>query len=67
MGDRSGAKRNKYVIGVDYGTLSARAVLVSVDGGQVMAESVYAGWRSRQAGRQQAGKSQINSRQKTRL
>lgn len=42
MGDRSGAKRNKYVIGVDYGTLSARAVLVSVDGGQVTAESVYA-------------------------
>lgn len=33
--------QTKYVIGLDYGTLSARAVLVSVCGGEVMAESVY--------------------------
>lgn len=31
----------KYVIGLDYGTLSARAVLVSVRSGEVLAESVY--------------------------
>lgn len=31
----------KYVIGLDYGTLSARAVLVSVRDGEVLAESVY--------------------------
>ena len=31
----------KYVIGLDYGTLSARAVLVRVDSGEVMEESVY--------------------------
>lgn len=30
----------KYVIGLDYGTLSARAVLVAADSGKVMAESV---------------------------
>lgn len=34
-------KTNKYVIGLDYGTLSARAVLVSVNGGDVLAESIY--------------------------
>lgn len=32
----------KYVIGLDYGTLSGRAVLVSVSDGAVMAESVMA-------------------------
>lgn len=32
---------DKYVIGLDYGTLSARAVLVSVDSGEVAAESIY--------------------------
>lgn len=32
---------NKYVIGLDYGTLSARAVLVSIDSGEVITESVY--------------------------
>lgn len=32
---------DKYVIGLDYGTLSARAVLVSVDRGEVAAESIY--------------------------
>lgn len=32
---------DKYVIGLDYGTLSARAVLVSVKSGEVLAESVY--------------------------
>ena len=42
MGDGYEAKGNKYVIGVDYGTLSARAVLVSVGSGEVMAESIYA-------------------------
>lgn len=31
----------KYVIGLDYGTLSARAVLVCVDSGEVIEESVY--------------------------
>ncbi len=31
----------KYVIGLDYGTLSARAVLVSVDSGEVIEESIY--------------------------
>ena len=30
----------KYVIGLDYGTLSARAVLVATDSGKVVAESV---------------------------
>jgi len=33
--------KEKYVIGLDYGTLSARAVLVSVCGGEVIGESVY--------------------------
>lgn len=42
MGEGYEAKGNKYVIGVDYGTLSARAVLVSVGSGEVMAESIYA-------------------------
>lgn len=32
---------DKYVIGLDYGTLSARAVLVSVGRGEVAAESIY--------------------------
>ncbi|MDE6883181.1 MAG: ribulokinase [Lachnospiraceae bacterium] len=32
---------DKYVIGLDYGTLSARAVLVSTNNGKVIAESVY--------------------------
>ena len=32
---------DKYVIGLDYGTLSARAVLVCVGSGEVIAESVY--------------------------
>ena len=31
----------KYVIGLDYGTLSGRAVLISIDSGDVIAESVY--------------------------
>lgn len=31
----------KYVIGLDYGTLSARAVLVGVHSGEVISESVY--------------------------
>lgn len=33
-------QESKYTIGLDYGTLSARAVLVSVRSGEVMAESV---------------------------
>lgn len=33
--------QEKYVIGLDYGTLSARAVLVCVRSGEVLAESVY--------------------------
>ena len=33
--------KNRYVIGLDYGTLSARAVLVSVQNGEVIAESIY--------------------------
>lgn len=33
--------KNKYVIGLDYGTLSARAVVVSVHNGEVVSESVY--------------------------
>lgn len=41
MGDGCKAKENKYVVGVDYGTLSARAVMVSVGSGEVVAESVY--------------------------
>ncbi len=32
---------DKYVIGLDYGTLSARAVLVCVRSGEVVAESIY--------------------------
>lgn len=32
---------DKYVIGLDYGTLSARAVLVSADSGEVIEESIY--------------------------
>lgn len=32
---------DKYVIGLDYGTLSARVVLVSVGRGEVAAESIY--------------------------
>ncbi|MDE7048054.1 MAG: ribulokinase, partial [Lachnospiraceae bacterium] len=32
---------DKYVIGLDYGTLSARAVLVCVRSGEVIAESIY--------------------------
>lgn len=32
---------DKYVIGLDYGTLSARAVLVSADRGEVIEESIY--------------------------
>lgn len=32
---------SKYVIGVDYGTLSGRAVLVEADGGRVVASSEY--------------------------
>lgn len=34
-------KSEKYVIGLDYGTLSGRAVLVSVSSGEEIAESVY--------------------------
>lgn len=40
-GDFREMKTEKYVIGLDYGTLSGRAVLVSVHGGEVIAESVY--------------------------
>lgn len=32
---------DKYVIGLDYGTLSARAVLVAADSGEVIEESIY--------------------------
>ncbi|MCM1123306.1 MAG: ribulokinase [Eubacterium sp.] len=32
---------NKYVIGLDYGTLSARAVMAEVHNGEVIAESIY--------------------------
>lgn len=42
MGDRAETKKDKCVIGLDYSTLSARAVMVSVGRGQVMAESVFA-------------------------
>lgn len=38
--NRNNTDGEKYVIGLDYGTLSARAVLVSVSGGEVIAESV---------------------------
>lgn len=34
-------QEEKYVVGLDYGTLSARAVLVSVSDGKVIEESVY--------------------------
>lgn len=34
-------QKKRYVIGLDYGTLSARAVLVSACSGEVMAEEVY--------------------------
>lgn len=34
-------EQTKYVIGLDYGTLSARAVLVCVHSGEVIAESIY--------------------------
>lgn len=34
-------QQEKYVVGLDYGTLSARAVLVSVSDGRVIEESVY--------------------------
>ncbi|MDE6845550.1 MAG: ribulokinase, partial [Lachnospiraceae bacterium] len=41
MTDRNtNADNNKYVIGLDYGTLSGRAVLVSVCDGKVIAESI---------------------------
>ena len=30
-----------YVIGIDYGTLSARAVLMEAESGRELAESVY--------------------------
>lgn len=36
----SSLQDEKYVIGLDYGTLSARAVLVSVNSGEVRAESI---------------------------
>lgn len=42
MGDIGKTREGKYVIGLDYGTLSARAVMVSVSSGEVVAESVYA-------------------------
>lgn len=41
MGNSGIIPEDKYVIGLDYGTLSARAVLVSVNDGSVIAESVY--------------------------
>ena len=41
MGNSCIIPKDKYVIGLDYGTLSARAVLVSVNDGNVIAESVY--------------------------
>ena len=41
MGFNSINKEDKYVIGLDYGTLSGRAVLVSVTSGEVAAESIY--------------------------
>ena len=41
MGEICRAKDNRYVIGLDYGTLSARAVMVCVGSGEVIAESVY--------------------------
>lgn len=34
-------KTQKYSIGLDYGTLSARAVLAKVDTGEIVAESIY--------------------------
>ncbi len=40
MENISKMQTTKYVIGLDYGTLSARAVLVAADSGKVMAESV---------------------------
>ncbi len=42
MGESYEARNDKYVIGVDYGTLSARAVVVCVGSGETVAESVYA-------------------------
>lgn len=41
MGDSCKMQEEKYVVGLDYGTLSARAVLVSVRDGKVAAESIY--------------------------
>lgn len=41
MGENCKNREDKYVIGVDYGTLSARAVMVCADSGQVTAQSVY--------------------------
>ena len=42
MDDACCAQGEKYVIGLDYGTLSARAVIVGVHDGEVVSESVYA-------------------------
>ena len=39
--DACRAQAEKYVIGLDYGTLSARAVIVGVHDGEVVSESVY--------------------------
>ena len=35
------AKAKKYTIGCDYGTLSMRAVVVDVDGGDIIAEHTF--------------------------
>lgn len=41
MADRNNhADNNKYVIGLDYGTLSGRAILVSVCDGEIVSESI---------------------------
>ncbi len=34
-------KQNKYVIGIDYGTLSGRAALVNIENGEIIATAVY--------------------------
>ena len=39
---RKGVYNNaKYSIGLDYGTLSARAILVDIDTGETIAQSIY--------------------------
>ena len=49
-----------YVIGVDFGTLSGRAVLVDAQSGQIAAESVLEYGHRRHEERQRPGESQTD-------